>query len=84
MPTEAIECLLQQLVMPEGGLLIEAAAALGPGKLAHIQGEAVYDRDLGVIRQLPQQIAPQPLLDPQSVRCTEAKAGNRLTQCHRK
>lgn len=63
-PAEPVEGLLEQLVVAEGRLPHEAATALGPGELADIQGEAVYDRDARIVGNPLEQIAPQPFLDP--------------------
>jgi hypothetical protein len=60
---EAVEGLLQEGVLAEGGLPPEAFAAVGAGEQASRQGHRVAKREGGVVRGPSEELLPEALLD---------------------
>jgi hypothetical protein len=67
MPAEAVAGRLDDLVRAIGRRAAEAPAAWGACKLAGVQGQAVEDRQLGIMRDPVQPHLPEPLLDPPQI-----------------
>jgi hypothetical protein len=60
---KAVEGLLEEGVLAEGGLPFEARAAIGSGEQAYWQGQRVADGEGRVVRHAGEELSPEELLD---------------------
>ena len=65
---EAVEGLLEEGVLAEGGLSLKTLAAVGSGEQARRQGERVCQGEAGIMRGLGQELLPEALLSLPQVR----------------
>ena len=75
MHPEAVEGLLEERVLAEGGLPAEAPATVGPGEQARWQGNRVTKREGGIVRSRREELLPNALLDLPKVGALSGEGG---------